>query len=267
MRPMGVTDGYHPRAVTLAGLFGPVLRRAWVIGMVAGVVAAYLLPFALGAEAHALVLFAGSALVVPVVTIAVGWLLVPRQTARAFEAFSWLGHREAARFTERTASPMPTSSAAIQAWLEANPPGPVTATARVELLAALGRLDEAAAELARLPAPADDLERLQQAGLRTYIDSVATGMADLAAFDTETAALPDTSRLRVEADVVRAVAEARLRAQAGEPDPLAPLARVRPRLGSEPMAIVARDTWLPVGRQALALGFVVGAINAVFAGS
>jgi hypothetical protein len=257
-----VTDGYHPRALAIVGLLGPAVRRASIVGMVAGVLAGIAWPIVLRSGAHPLAVVAGSAVLTPAVALAVALIVLPRDLARAYESFSWLGHREARRFVARTGSRVPVGVGPIREWLEANPVSPATADARVELLVALGRFDEARAEHVRLAPPATAEDRLLRAALRTWWEIVETGDLDIEAFDAVAATLPAGSPLRLEADVTRAVAAARLRAVRGEAAPLEPLQAVRPALGREPAAIVLRDTWLPFLRQALVIGSLLGVVHA-----
>ena len=257
------TEGYHPRAMALVGGFGPTLRRASLAGLVAGVAAGILVSFLLPPGVPGLVALV-VLVAVPVVTGTVlAMLLVPPPVRRAYEAFSWLGHRELVRFREATASPIPLGFEAVRDWLQSNPFSPATGEARVELLVAIGQFGQARTEFAQLPVPSTDQGRINRASLRTCGELVETGEVDLAAFDAVAATLPPGSEVALEAGVVRALAQTRMALLRDDPDPMRPLREIRPRLGREATRVVLRDTWLPLARLLVASGLLVAAVFAI----
>ena len=260
---MSVTDGYHPRAVAMVAGFGGTIRRASLIGATAGIVAGILLGNLVPATTSGLVVMGLTLFLTVGVGTGVALLAVTPRVRRAYEAFSWLGHRESARFRRTTASPVPVGFEAVRDWLAANPVTPATGEARVELLVAIGQFGQARMEFAALPAPVDDQGRLNRASLRTWGELVETGEVDLAAFDAVAAAFPAGSETALEARVVRALAETRMGLLRGNADPMRPLREVRPALGREASSVVLQDTWLPFARAMGALGLFIGAIAAV----
>jgi hypothetical protein len=257
------TEGYHPRAMAMVVGFGPTLRRASLVGLVAGVAAAILVAFLLPPDVPGLVALVALVAVPVVVGTGLAMLLVPPPVRRAYEAFSWLGHRELARFREATASSIPVGFAAVRDWLQANPFTPATGEARVELLVAIGQFGQARTEFAQLPVPATDQARLNRASLRTWGELVETGEVDLGAFDAVAGTFQAGSEAALEADVVRALAETRMRLLREDPDPMRPLREVRPRLGGEATRVVVRDTWFPFARQLVAFGLLTAAVFAI----
>lgn len=253
------TAGYHPRALLLVQAFAGPIRRSSLGGVIAGIVAGGIAMYGLTG-----VPWPAAAVVAIAATVGVGlgvtFLLLPTRERRAFEAFSWLGAREVDRIRERTGSPPPTSAAETAAWLVANPVGPITREARVEMLLSLGRLDQARAELAAflaLPAATSDLARLEVAGTRAYAEILETGAYDAAALDESLATMPRGSELELEARAVRAATETRARLARGEPDALAPLIAIRPALGRAATTVTLRRTWLSFARSLAVFGAAI----------
>ena len=257
------TEGYHPRAMAMVGGFGPTLRRASLVGLVAGVAGGILVSFLLPPGVPGLVALAVLVAVPVAVGTGLAMLLVPPPVRRAYEAFSWLGHRELVRFREATASSIPVGYEEVRTWLAANPFTPATGEARVELLVAIGQFGQARTEFAQLAVPATDQGRLNRASLRTWGELVETGEVDLEAFDAVAGTFAPGSEVAVEAGVVRALAETRMALLREDPDPMRALREVRPRLGREATNVVLRDTWFPYARQLVAFGLVTAAVFAI----
>ena len=178
----------------------------------------------------------------------VGWLTVPPRIRAAWRSFSWLGRTELDRFLAATGGPMPRPGA-IDAWLAAHPATSAFATARVELLSFVGRLDEARRELDALP-PADPgqdavtLERLTQ---RQYLAWVADTPELIPATDALRAFLrgqPAGTPTAIEASVTVALADTRMAYVRHDPAWPAPLAAVAPGL-PRARRILLRDTVRP----------------------
>jgi hypothetical protein len=251
---------YHPRAMLLVAVFGPPIRRASIGGLAAGVAAGGVAGFGATEQVPwpvvALVAAASAALVGTVVAIA----LLPTTIRRAYEAFSWLGHRDVARFREATGSRTPTNAAETREWLGIYPRGSVPAWMRAEMLIALGAVDEARAELDAAGPPRTEQDRLEVLATRAYADLVETGSLDQQAFRRDLATFQPPSALALHAAVVEAVTHTRLRLAAGAPDPLEPILAVRKRLGREATTVVLRDTWLPLARSLAAFGVTAGLV-------
>jgi hypothetical protein len=245
--------------VLLVQAFAGPIRRASLGGVIGGMVAGAVVMYGLAAAPWLVAALVAIAATVGV-GLAVNFVLLTTRVRRAFEAFSWLGAREVDRLRERAGSPPPTSAAEVAAWLEANPAGPITREARIEMLLSLGRIDEGRAELealAALPAGRTDLARLELAGSRAYAEILETGTYDAAALDAALATLPRGSDLELEGRAARAATETRGRLARGEPDALTPLAAVRPALGRAAAAVTFRRTWLTFARSLAVFGIAV----------
>jgi hypothetical protein len=257
--------GYHPRAVLLVQAFNRPLRRASLIGCVAGIVAGSVAMYGLSAAPWPV-----AALVAIGVTAGIGFAvtlaLLPTTVRRAFEAFSWVGAREVDRFTERTGSTTPGNGAEVAAWLDANPVAPITREARVEMLLSVGRVDEARAELAAIGPGSSDLQRLEVAGLRAFAETIETGSYDEQAYDAVLATIPPNTDLALEGMASRAVMGARARLARGDADPLEPLMAVRPTLGREATSVTFRRTWLPFLRTLATFGVAIAFVGFIVRG-
>lgn len=235
---------YPERSTAIVRAFGPTLQRSSVGGaLVAATVAAawiFLRP-ELSPIPEPLV----AAPVAGVVATAVAFLLVPRRVHRAFEAFSWLGRLELDRFQERTGGPAPTDARQIDGWLETHPLTAAVVLPRVELLAFVGRHEDARRELATLePSPETTFER---ASLIQYIDWLETGVPGLDDLRRAAGGVGAGTGARRAAEVTVALAEARERAVRDDPAWFAPLEATRGRLGLAPRRVVIRDTWGKAG--------------------
>jgi hypothetical protein len=250
---------FHPRGTLVAtALGGPLKRASWVAGISASLLVLLLSTVVDGQS---------SILVVPVaaaIAAITGAILaaatMPPKSRRAFETFAWLGRREMTRFAGRTGTPVPTDPAAVERWLQDNPFTSATAFGRLELLAMLGRTDEAAAEQALMPPPTTDAELVEQALARRFTLFIATGTADESEVDALEARLPPETELGLELLVARAIGESRSRLAAGRDDWRDPLLAVRPRLGWAATMTTVRDLWSKI---AILMFFVALAIGLV----
>ena len=257
--------GYHPRAVLLVRALGRPLRRASLVGSIAGIVAGSVIMYGLPT-----VPWPVAAVLTVLVTVGIGFamtlVLLPTDVRRALDAFGWLWDREVGRFRERTGSSTAGSAADVAAWLDANPAGPVTGVARVEMLLSVGRLDEARAELGTLGQPSTDLERLEVASLRAFAEILETGSFDEAAYDDVARKASAGTGFALEAAVSRAVLVSRSRLALGQPDPLGPLVAIRKHLGFEATRIAIRRTWLGFLRGLALFGVGIALIGYVVRG-
>jgi hypothetical protein len=262
------TPTLHPRVRLLPDAFLPTLLRAinrgfWggaSCGMVAG--AALLVVIAPIEAVDPLVAIILVALVSAGSGLIIWMASIPRAIRAPFEAFSWLGFAEARRFRDRTGSSAPGTAAAMRAWLDQHPGTPATALARVEMLAALGDVLAARAELAAATPPGDDIERVYLATLTMWLGFLETGEADFAPLDAVEATLSPNSRAALEAVVARASAESRVRLLHQRPDPLAPLAESRRRLGPEATRVLLRRGLRRLGPPLLLIGAGIGLFEA-----
>ena len=252
---------FHARGTLISAAIGPALRRAtWAGAIVDGILAAVAGTVLAGWG------LVGAAVAAPIATaggLLVAWVAIPARTRRAFEAFAWLGRRELDRIREQTGAPFTgtTPDAAVR-WLDDNPSSPVTALPRVEVLAMLGRFDEAEAEAARFPPPRDDIEAVAQVLFRMHARFVAGAPADAgqrAELLALQARLDPASEAATELRVGLAIGDARERLAAGRADWDEALLAVRPSLGSAPSRVLLRDVWskLALSMFVIALGLVL----------
>lgn len=249
-------EAFPDRSVAMVRAFAPMLDRALLIcGFVAVAVAivsralvARLVSDAVGPP--------GIALISAAFGVVVAYLSVPAGLRQAFEAYSWLGRTEVERFKARTGGPVPTKPAEIEVWLASTPSTPAMRLGRIEVLAFVGRFDEASAEL-DLVEPVTPEERFEAESLRQYIDWLANGSVDHSALAMAVDRLPQGSVARRMGDVNVALADARVRYMAGDPSWSDGLRAVRAPLGREPSMVTLRDTWFRYGAVAFTVALVV----------
>lgn len=259
---------FHPRGTLVAGALGRPLRRAtWAGSIVSGGIAVVLATLLADRGIPAIVVAAGVAAGAGVL---VAYLAFPGRARRAFETFAWLGRRELDRIREQTGAPFTgtTPDGAVR-WLADNPPSPVTALPRLEVLAILGRIDEADAEATRLPQPRDDIEAVGQLLNRVNVRFVADepidqGLrADMAELE---ARLDPASDAATELRVGLAIVTARERLAAGRSDWDEELLAVRPTLGTTPSRVLLRDVWSKLAISLFCVSLAVAIVVAVLPG-
>lgn len=259
-----IARDFPERSVTMLRGFGRVLDRAALVGGVAAVAvstivsvaALNVLPFLIGPIVGAVV---GAA-----VGLAVERGLLPGGFLRAYESFSWLGRLEMDRFEARTGSKVPVRRADIERWLADNPPSPAMQVGRIELLAFLGRLDEARAELAGMTVTTPELA-FERASLAQYVGWLTDGDPRIDDLRSEIADIPLDAHYRQAADVTIALADARERFMRADPDWAWPLEDVRPSLGKAPGAVVLRDTFRPLAILYVVLALLVAGLASLLA--
>lgn len=242
--------------------FGRVLDRASLAGGVMAAGTSAILSVALTSNPPSLPGTIAGTVAGTLAGLAVGRLLLPTSLLRAFEAFSWLGRLETDRFEARTGGGVPVHHPEQERWLDAHPPGSAARLERIEILAFLGRLDEARAELDDV-VPAGPDSAFERASLDQYVGWLTDGDPRLEAFRAAVADLQLDSHHRRAADVNIALADARERFMCDDPAWSRPLQDVRPSLGRAPARVVLRDTWRPLAMTYLLVGFVVSAIASV----
>jgi hypothetical protein len=254
---------FHPRGLLVAtALGGPLNRANWVAGIGAVLLTIVLSAVLDGGDAILLVPFIAAVAAIAGTTLAA--VTMPPRSRRAFETFAWLGSREIRRFQARTGTKVPTDPAAAQRWLEANPRSSATAYGRLELLAMLGRTDEAAAEQAMLPPPTTDGDAVEQALARRFTAFIATGTADESELDALEARIGPETGLGLELRVARAIGEARSRLAQARDDWRDPLLAVRPRLGWEATGTVVRDLWSKLASLLFFVCLAVGLLGSLW---
>jgi len=250
------------RSLALARAFGGTRDRATSLGLVGAALmaVAFIAAIAIVDRVPSLPAQLAIAVAVAVVGVLVARSELPGPWLRAWEAYSWLGRREMDRFTARTGAGVPTRVADMAAWVDATPSSPVMRLPRSEILAFLGRFDDARRELAEVSA--DDPEtQVEVVGLGQYIDWLEGGELELDGLRSAVEAVAQGSDRHLEGLVMIATAEARERAAAGDPAWFAPLTAVRDALGSAPRRVVWRDTWRPRA----VLYFGIGLVGAILA--
>ena len=250
------------RARLVVRAFGRDLSRAVLVGGVVGIAGSVLIALALPVTIPPVIRWPLIVLNFTAIGMLVAVLSLGRSSGPAYAAFSWLGRREVDQFEKRTGGPVPTTPAALHAWLDAHPFGSGEPLSRIEILAAVGELATARRELGTLPDPATAGDRFEVETMTTWLDWLETGTWDLDRLRRAGAPVTgDDGRRWVE--VVIALAESRVRLAANREDWTEPLAAARPRLGAEAGRITLRDTWTRVILTYLLIGAIVAAF-AVF---
>ena len=254
-----IARDFPERSTAMARGFGRVLDRATLGGGLVAVAIAVLVSMATRTRlSWELGLLAGAVLGM-MAGLIVMRVLIPTRMLRAFEAFSWLGRAEVDRFEARTGSRVPVRRPDVERWLEQHPPGPPMQLGRVEILAYIGRLEEARAELEDVVVTGPELE-LERATLVQYIGWLTDGDPRIEALHAAVADLALDAHHRRAADLTIAVARARERFMRADPAWALPLAELRPALGSDATRVVLRDTWRPAAVMYLSIALVAGAL-------
>nr|MBA2373859.1 hypothetical protein [Chloroflexota bacterium] len=220
---------YPDRSTALVRGFRLTIRRARLLGALVAVVAGASGGIVIGGRGPLLVAPLVAATFAAVVGMCVPAASVPRPLRRAYEAYSWLGRWEIDRFVERTGGPVPVRHGDIEAWLASHPSTPEMRLPRVELLAFIGRVDEAREELAAGAGETPE-DVLEEAIMADYVGWLAGDPTDRLAIEAATARLPAESDDRRAGEVAPALARARARARYvdGDEDWTESLAAVRP---------------------------------------
>jgi hypothetical protein len=185
------------------------------------------------------------------------YLAYPPHARPAWEAFAFLGNADMQRFRDETGTDVPNTERRIHAWLRDNPERPETRWARAELLAVVGRVEEARTTAARIEARTEDEIRRRDETV-DYIDWISGKDLDFHAIRkrAEAAGEPGSLERRL-ARGSAAIALARdLAAKDG--DWQTPLADLRSEIGAAGWAAFRRDTY----RRRLTMTFVVGLVMA-----
>lgn len=246
-------------ALNRAIQFGPYPFPTIVAESIAFVVIAVAVSLATAAGAPWPLVIPMAAMGYMLISTGTWYLAYPPHIRPAWEAFAFVGNADMQRFRDDTGTDVPNTEGRIHAWLRDNPERPETRWARAELLAVVGRVEEARATAERFEARTEDQIRRRDETV-DYIDWISGKDLDFDAIRlrAEATGAPDSRERRL-ARGSAAIALARdLAARDG--DWQAPLAALRPEIGAAGWAAFRRDTY----RRRLMVTFAVGLVLAVF---
>ena len=157
----------------------------------------------------------GGALLFMVVSTELWYLVFPREARKAWAGFAYVGHLEQERWRATTGTEPPNTAKKFKEWLRVNVERPETRWAHAELLAVVGRLDEARAMAQRIEADTPT-EVYDRNAMQDYIEWIDGHEIDFDARgrEADTIGTPG-SRERLFARGLAAIALARDRAEAG----------------------------------------------------
>jgi hypothetical protein len=201
----------------------------------------------------------GGALLFMVVSTELWYLAFPGSARGAWSGFAYVGHLEQERWRATTGTEPPNTAKKFHEWLRDNVERPETRWAHAELLAVVGRLDEARAMALRIEAetPAEAFDR---EAMLDYIEWIDGGEIDFEARlrEADTIGMPE-SRERLFARGLATIALARDRAQAGG-DWKTPLEKFADETGRSGWGSFRADTRRRRMMASLVLGLVVAAV-------
>lgn len=231
------------RTAAMIHAFSPLLDRALLVGGALAVVVAILMTPLVADRLPSPFQSVITAAVGASVGIVAAFVSFPTRLRRTFEAYSWLGRTEIDRFVQRTGRPVPVKPDDIERWLSTTPSTSESRLARAEVLAFVGRYDDARAEIAAVEGSSPE-EAMELASLRQYVGWLEEGRLDLEELNAAAVRLPAGSTERAMATVTIALAKARRGFVERDPAWFVPLESVRASLGRAPSMVVLRDTWL-----------------------
>ncbi|HKO34221.1 MAG TPA: hypothetical protein VJY85_10790 [Candidatus Limnocylindria bacterium] len=122
----------------------------------------------------------GGALLFMVIATELWYRAFPQRSRMAWVGYAYVGHQEMERWRAATGTQPPASVKAFHAWLRDNAERPETRWAHAELLAVVGRLDEARAMAQRIEAntPAEENERQSMMQFIEWIDGQDVDLDD-----------------------------------------------------------------------------------------
>jgi hypothetical protein len=208
---------------------GP-LPAPFVLAILAGIAASTVV-LLVGSGLDPFVREVASGMALTGVSLAVLWVATPRRVVDAHGVMRWLVDAERRMWSERFGRPMPRVLLNLRQLLDWVPDDAEALPLRIEVLAALGRIDEARAELAGLPSETAE-QRATQAELASYV-AWSDGKVDEAANDRWEHELPaiEDPRARLRLTVSRAVAKARQASILRDATAVDHLLAVRPLIG------------------------------------
>jgi hypothetical protein len=234
------------RTVAMIRGFSPALNRSILVGgalaVAVGIIGTPFLAALLPTPVEVIV----AAVLGGVIGLVAAYLVFPARLRRAFETFSWLGRAEVDRFQQRTGGPVPSKPDDIERWLVSTRSTPAARLPRAEILAFIGRYEQARAEIVGAPTDAPE-DAAELASLRQYIDWLEHGTVDTSELASAAATLPPGSEGKAIATVTIALAQARDRFIRRDPTWAVPLESARPGLGRAASMVALRDTWSKLG--------------------
>jgi hypothetical protein len=114
-------------------------------------------------------LWLGAAAIYTVIAVELFYYAIPARIRRAWEGIALIGNPEMKRWRAATGRAVPTSPAAMHAFLRDVPDAPELRFARAELLATLGELDDARRVADEMPVPTES-DRFEQRATLAWID-------------------------------------------------------------------------------------------------
>jgi hypothetical protein len=251
-------DRMPERTVAMIRAFSPALNRSLLVGgalaIAVGILGTPLLTTRLPSPLEVVI----AAVLGGLIGLIAAYLAFPSKIRRAYETFSWLGRTEVDRFQRRTGGPVPAKPDDIDRWLATTRSTPATRLPRAEILAFIGRYEQARAEMAAAPTDSPE-EAIELASLRQYIDWLEHGTIDTSELAAAAEGLPEGTEGRAIAAVTIALADARDRFVRRDPTWPEPLASARGPLGRAGSMVVLRDTWSKLG----GLFFIAALIAAI----
>ncbi len=244
------------RTVAMIRAFSPALDRSLLVGGALAVAVGILVTPLLGTQLPTPVDVIVTAVLGGLIGLVAAYIAFPARMRRAFETFSWLGRAEVDRFQRRTGGPVPSKPDDIERWLVRNPSTPATRLPRAEILAFIGRYEQARAETADVSSDSPE-DAVEMASLRQYMDWLEHGTIDTSELAAAAEALLPGTEGRAMAAVTIALAEARDRFIRHDPNWSEPLEAARAPLGRAASMVALRDTWSKLG-----LLFVIAALIA-----
>jgi len=156
-------------ALSAAIALGPYPLPAIVAGLVAFVTMTVAVGIAIAVGLPWPVAVLGGTLLYTLVATETLYIAYPREARRAWAAFSYVGSMEMARWRSITGTAVPDTEAKIRAWLRDHDERPETRWAHAELLAVVGRVDDARSMAERIETDTQP-QAFERAALLDYID-------------------------------------------------------------------------------------------------
>lgn len=238
---------------------GPFTLPGVVAEMAAFFVTAILVSLATAAGVPWPLIVLGGALVFMVVSTELWYLAFPARARQAWAGFAYVGHLEQDRWRATTGTPPPNTMKKFHEWLRDNAERPETRWAHAELLAVVGRIDEARAMVERIDAstPAEAYDR---DAMRDYVEWIDGRQVDFEARRREAETIGEPgSQERLFARGLAAIALARDRAESGG-DWKTPLEEFANVAGSTGWASFREDTHRLRMRATFLLGLALSAL-------
>jgi len=238
---------------------GPFSLPSVVAEMAAFVVAAIAVSLATAVGVPWPLTVLGGALLFMVVGTELWYVAFPARARNAWAGFAYVGHLEQERWRATTGTEPPNSAKKFHEWLRDNTERPETRWAHAEMLAVVGRVDEARAMVDRIE-PNTPAEAYERDAMRDYVEWIDGGQVDFEAQRSAADAIGEPgSQERLFARGLAAIALARDRAEA-EGDWMAPLQEFARDSGQVGWASFRGDTH----RRRMVATFLLGLVLSAF---